>query len=58
MRIRIQIQGFDDQQYKILQLEKLYIISSKLVIYFSRGFMKDVQATGEAFSLQKITSRT
>jgi hypothetical protein len=47
MRIRIQIQGFDDQK-----LKTIYSFLSKIAIYLSLG-LKDVQATGEAFSPQK-----
>jgi hypothetical protein len=51
IRILIQIQGFDDQNWKKFTAEiKLIFFGSKIVIYLS---IKDVQATGEVFIPQK-----
>jgi hypothetical protein len=58
MRIRIQIQGFDDQNLKKkMQLKKdFYFIDQKLKFTYPSASMKDVQATGEIFSSQKRTA--
>jgi hypothetical protein len=58
--IRIRIQGLITKIWKKIQwkfIQKLFF-SSKLQLTYPWGFIKDVQATGEAFSPQKRTSRT
>jgi hypothetical protein len=59
----IRIQGFDDQKLgKKLKLKKksdFFIFGSKLqYTYLTLGLLKEIQATGEAFSPQKRTSST
>jgi hypothetical protein len=61
MRMRIQIQGFDDQKMgKIYSSKKIYIFSIKScnLLPYPQASIKDVQATGEAFIPQKKTSST
>ncbi len=56
MRIRFRIQGFDDQELKKIQLEKIYIfLDQKLQFTYPWISVKDAQAIGEAFSPQKRT---
>jgi hypothetical protein len=50
--IRIRIQGFDYQKWG-----KMYR-GLKIAIYLALASIKDVQATAEAFSLEKRTSGT
>jgi hypothetical protein len=47
----IRTQGFGDQKLKDKIFLKLFL--SKIAIYLSLASIKDAQATGEAFSLQK-----
>ncbi len=59
IRFRKRIHGFDDQRLKKIQLKFFFFLFwSKISIYLSLGFIKDVEATGEAFSPQKQTSST
>jgi hypothetical protein len=55
------VSGFDQQNLrrKKIQLKnKFFFFRSKIAIYFPEAFIKDVQATGEAFSPQKRTPST
>jgi hypothetical protein len=52
-RIRFRIQGFDDQQLR--KTFSLSFVDQKLQLTDLFAFIKDVQATGEAFSPQKGT---
>jgi hypothetical protein len=54
MRIRIQIQGFDDQKLGKITADKNFLIKK---LPFSAS-IKDIQATGEVFIPQKRTSGT
>jgi hypothetical protein len=58
MRIRIQIQGFDDQKLeKNLQQKFNYLFfDQKLQFTYPLASIKDVQATGEVFIPQKAIS--
>jgi hypothetical protein len=70
MRIRIQHfflmadpdpdPGFDDQKLKKIYSWKFnfYFLDQKLQFTYPYASIKDAQATGEAFSLQKRTSST
>jgi hypothetical protein len=55
MRSRIRTQGLMAENGKILQMKKIYLKKNAI---FSEASVKDVQATGEAFSTQKRTSST
>jgi hypothetical protein len=52
--------GFYDQNYKRLLLKKKlnFFLDQKLQFTFPLAYIKDAQATGEAFSPQKRTSST
>ncbi len=52
--IPIRIQGLDDQKFKKIYRSK--ILDQKLQFTYPQASIKDVQATEEAFSLQKRTS--
>ncbi len=57
----IRIQGFDDpENFFNIAEKKIIFFWSQISIYLSldETSLKDVQATGEAFSPQKRTSRT
>jgi hypothetical protein len=59
IRIRIRIQGFDDQKLeKKITAVKFFdiFLDRKLQFTYPSASIKDAQATGEAFSLQKRTS--
>ncbi len=57
MRIRIQIQGFDDQEFEKFPADiKIIFFWSKISIYLSRGLHKDVQANRR--SLRPSNSNT
>jgi hypothetical protein len=47
-----------NKNWKKLTPEDFLYFLSEVAIYLSLGSIKDVQATGEAFSPQKRTSRT
>ncbi len=54
MQMRIRIQGFDKQKFKQFTAEKnQYFFVQKLQFTYPETFIKDVQDTGEAFSLKK-----
>jgi hypothetical protein len=58
---RIRIQGFDDKNCKVLQVEKIHVFfSSKIAIpyIYPLASKKDVQATEEAYSHQNRRSST
>ncbi len=58
VRIRLRIQGFDDQNLKkYFSLKKIIFFKSIIAIY-PLASIKDVQASKEAFSLQKTASST
>ncbi len=58
IRIRHRTQGFDDQKFKKFTGGKIFFIFfiKKLQLTYPYASLKYVQATGEAFSPQNITS--
>jgi hypothetical protein len=60
MPIRIQIQGFDDQNLENFAADKKigYLFDQKLLFTYPLASIKAVQATGEAVSPKKRTSST
>ncbi len=60
MWIQIRIQGFNYQKIKKKNTAENFssFFDQKLQYTYSHAFIKDVQATGEALSPQKRTSRT
>ncbi len=54
MQMRIRIQGFDDQKFtKIYSWKNQFFFVQKLQFTYPETFIKDVQATGEPFSLKR-----